>query len=106
MFKKTWGVIVVVFKWMKRYKYLVVSLIFFVIIFFVSKNGMMGRFANQRKKSELKEEIAQLRRDSARVVLLQSQLENNGNIDEIEKMARDKFDMHKKNEDVFYILEE
>jgi hypothetical protein len=105
MFGKIKGYVSVSFQWIKQHKYLVVSIVFFVIVFLIDDNSMVGHISNQRKIDELESEIARMRKDSAKIMLLQSQLEENGDISEVERMGRAKYDMHKDNEDIFIIVE-
>lgn len=105
MFKKIKGYASAAFLWMKKHKYLVVSIIFFIIVFIIDDNSMVGHISNNRKISELEREIVQLRKDSAHIVQVQAQFEDNGDISEVEKMGRAKYDMHKDNEDIYIIVE-
>ncbi len=103
MFRKVWNYITTAFRWVRKHKYLVVTLIFLLFVFVIDDNSMIKHIGNQQKISELKAEIAQLRRDSAKVMMQQMQFDKPGEISEIEKIAREKYDMQNENEDVFII---
>ena len=105
MFDKIKAYASVSFRWVRQHKYLAVSIVFFVIVFLIDDNSMVGHISNQRKIDELESEIAKMRKDTARIMLLQSQLEESGDISEVERMGRAKYDMHKDNEDIFIIEE-
>lgn len=91
--------------WVKRHKYLSVTIVFVLIIFVVDDKNVIMHFKNQHKISELENEIAVMKRDSSEIVKLQSQLDYRGDINAIEDLARDKYGMTKENEEVFIIKE-
>ena len=92
-----------VLHWVKRHKYLAVTLVFLLIIVVIDDNNMFKHYKNQRIISELEEEIETMKRDSAEIVNRQKQLDYRGNVKVIEDIAREKYGMHKANEDVFVI---
>lgn len=92
-----------VLHWVKRHKYLAVTLVFLLIIVVIDDNNMFKHYKNQRIISELEEEIETMKRDSAEIVNRQKQLDYKGNVKVIEDIAREKYGMHKANEDVFVI---
>lgn len=92
-----------VLHWVKRHKYLTVTLVFLLIIVVIDDNNMFKHYKNQRIISELEEEIETMKRDSAEIVNRQKQLDFRGDVKVIEDIAREKYGMHKANEDVFVI---
>ena len=89
--------------WVKRHKYLAVTLVFLLIIVVIDDNNMFKHYKNQRIISELEEEIETMKRDSAEIVNRQKQLDYRGDVKVIEDIAREKYGMHKADEDVFVI---
>lgn len=92
-----------VLHWVKRHKYLAVTIVFLLIIVVIDDNNMFKHYKNQRIISELEEEIETMKRDSAEIVNRQRQLDYRGDVKVIEDIAREKYGMHKANEDVFVI---
>lgn len=92
-----------VLNWVKKHKYLAVTLVFLLIIVVIDDNNMFKHYKNQRIISELEEEIETMKRDSAEIVNRQKQLDYRGDVKVIEDIAREKYGMHKANEDVFVI---
>ena len=92
-----------VLHWVKRHKYLAVTLVFLLIIVVIDDNNMFKHYKNQRIISELEEEIETMKRDSAEIVNRQKRLDYRGDVKVIEDIAREKYGMHKANEDVFVI---
>lgn len=90
------------FAWIKRHKYLSVTAVFFFIIFVIDDNNMFKHYKNQHLISELENEIAEMKRDSAEIIKRQSQLDFR-NVEAVEELAREKYGMHKDNEDVFIV---
>ena len=77
-------------------------MVFCFILLFVDDNNLIKFFGNQNRISALEEEIAEMRKDSVRLIRQQAQFGKDGDIEEIERMGREK-GMHKENEDVFII---
>ena len=94
-----------VIAWVKRHKYLSVTIMFLLVIFIIDDKNMFKHYKNQYVISELEEEIETMKRDSAEIVMLQSQMDFRGDIEAVEELARDKHGMHKDNEDVFVVEE-
>lgn len=94
--------LLLVFAWIKRHKYLAVTILFLLIIFVVDDKNMFRHYNNQRTISQLEEEIEEMKRDSMEIVKRQSQLDFR-NVEAIEEIAREKYGMHKDNEDVFIV---
>lgn len=101
MFKKVMPVI----NWVRSHKYIFVTIVFLAIVLVIDDNNMFKHIKNQRAISELEDEIAQMKRDSVDIMMKQAELEGNGDIGAVEKLARDKYGMHKENEEVFVIVE-
>lgn len=99
MFKKVMPVI----NWVKNHKYLFVTIVFLAIVIVIDDNNMFKHIKNQRAISALEEEIDQMKRDSAEIMRKQAELEGEGDITLVEKLAREKYGMHKENEDVYVI---
>lgn len=92
-----------VLHWFKEHKYLSVTIVFLFIVVVVDDNNMFKYYKNRRIILELEEEIATMRRDSAEIVNRQNQLDYRGDVRVIEDIAREKYGMHKDDEDVFVI---
>lgn len=105
MFGKFSAKFMLVFNWIRRHKYISVTVVFFVIIFVVDDNSIIKHFDNRHTISILEEEIEQMKKDSAVIMQKQELLDRNCDKDVVEKLARDKYGMHKENEEVFIIEE-
>ena len=90
-------------QWIKRHKYLTVTIVFLLIILVIDDNNMFKHYKNQSIIAELEDEIAAMKRDSVEIVNRQNQLDYRGDVKVIETLAREKYGMHKDNEDVFVI---
>lgn len=80
-----------------------VTVVFLLIIFVFDDNNMFKHYKNQHVISELEDEIAAMKRDSAEIINRQLQLDFRGDVEVIEELAREKYGMQKTNEDVFVI---
>lgn len=92
-----------IFSWVRNHKYLSVTIVFLFIVLVIDDNNMLKHIQNQRAISQLEDEIAQMKRDSADIVKRQDELDNNGDLDVIERLAREKYGMQQDDEDVFVI---
>ena len=81
------------------------TIIFLVIVIVVDDKSVIKHFENRHKISVLKDEIAQMKRDSIETDRKNNEIGINGDLHEIEKICREKHDMHKKNEYIFIIEE-
>lgn len=99
MLKKLFPILV----WIRKHKYLSVTIVFLLIIVVFDDNNVFKHYKNQLLIAELEEEIATMKRDSIDIVKRQAELDYRGNVDMIEDLAREKYGMHKDNEDVFII---
>lgn len=92
-----------ILQWIKKHKYLSVTIVFLLIIVVIDDNNLFKHFKNKAVIAELEEEIAVMKRDSVEIINRQSQLDFRGDVDVIEDLAREKYGMHKDNEEVFVI---
>lgn len=92
--------------WVINHKYLSVTIAFLFIIIVVDDNNMFRHYKNQHVIAELEDEIASMKRDSVEIVNRQQQLDFRGDVKVVEDLAREKYGMHKDNEDVFVIEED
>lgn len=102
LFKRIFSLFTGLFALVRGHKYIFVTMVFCFILLFVDDNNLIKFFGNQNRISALEEEIAEMRKDSVRLIRQQAQFGKDGNIEEIERMGREK-GMHKDNEDVFII---
>ena len=98
--------LMLVVNWVRNHKYLSVTIVFLAIVLVFDDNNMFRHIENQTAISELEDEIAQMKRDSTEIMLKQDELDVNGDVMAVEKLARDWYGMHKSNEDVFIMVEE
>ena len=89
--------------WVIKHKYISVTIVFFLIILVFDDNNMMKHYKNKTIISELEDEIAAMKRDSIEIVKRQNQLDYRGDVKLIEDLAREKYGMHKADEEVFII---
>lgn len=89
--------------WVRNHKYLFVTIIFLFIVIVFDDNSMIMHFRNQSKINALEEEIATMMSDSAEVERRNALIGPDGVTSEIEKICREKYDMHTQDEDVFII---
>lgn len=90
-------------QWVRNHKYLFVTIIFLLIVIVFDDNSMIMHFRNQGKINALEEEIAAMMRDSVEVERKNAQIGPDGATADIEKICREKYDMHTQDEDVFII---
>lgn len=90
-----------IFKWIARHKYLAVTLAFLAIIVLFDENNLLKHIQNQREISSLKSEIEELNEQHD---ALEAKLEVlDRDVEVMEKVAREKYDMQLDNEEVFII---
>lgn len=92
------------FIWTKlRNKYLLVFCFFFVWVFYFDEHSLMQHFQNRQKLDQLRDQkefyISKIEADKRKLHELQTNDEN------LEKFAREQFQMKKENEDIFIIQE-
>ena len=90
-------------QWVRNHKYLFVTIIFLLIVIIFDDNSMIMHFRNQSKINALEDEIAVMLRDSLEVERKNALIAPGGEIVEIERICREKYDMHTPYEDVFII---
>ena len=89
------------FNRVKNNKYWFVTIAFLLIIIFFDENNMIKHFQNQREIAVLKSEIEELKEDLE--VLSHKSAELHKDIEIMEKVAREKYGMHKEGEEVFIV---
>ena len=94
-----------VINWIRRHKYWFVTAIFLVIVVFIDDKSIIRHFENRHRISTLEEEIALMKRDSIEFERKNKEIDPNGDIHEIEKICREKHNMHAENEDIIIIEE-
>jgi cell division protein FtsL len=90
----------------KRVRQITLSVIFIIIVavFVSGSRGTYQLYQFTKKKADLEEEIKSLEKDKARLEKVKSKIENDP--DYIEKIAREKYKMKKKEEKVYEVVEE
>lgn len=89
------------FTWVRNNKYWFVTITFLLIIIFFDENNMIKHFQNQREISMLKSEIEDLRHELE--VITHKSNELHKDLEIMEKVAREKYGMHKDGEEIFII---
>ena len=89
--------------WVRNHKYLFVTIVFLLIVIVFDDNSMIMHFRNQARINALEEEIAVMMRDSIEVERRSALIAPDGATADIEKICREKYDMHTPDEDVFII---
>ena len=92
-----------ILEWIKKHKYLSVTIVFLLILVVFDDNNMFKHYKNKTIIAELEDEIAAMKRDSVEIINRQAQLDYRGDVEAIEDLAREKYGMHKDNEEVFVI---
>ena len=90
-------------RWIRSHKYLFVTIIFLLIVIVFDDNSMIMHFRNQSKINALEEEIEAMKRDSIEVERMSALISPNGTTSDIERICRERYDMHAPDEDVFII---
>lgn len=93
--------IAIFFAWVTLNKYWFVTIAFLLILFFFDENNMIRHIKNQREIVLLKSEIEELKKELE--VLTHKSSELHKDIEIMEKVAREKYGMHKEGEEVFII---
>ena len=89
------------FVWVKNNKYWFVTITFLLIIVFFDENNLIKHFQNQREIAILKSEIQELKEELEVLTYKSSELHKDIKI--MEKVAREKYGMHKDGEEVFIV---
>ena len=92
-----------VINWIRQHKYISVTIVFLLIILVFDDNNFIKHYKNQHAIDELEREIEAMKKDSVDIIRKQQQLDYKGDIKAIENLAREKYGMHKENEEVFVI---
>ena len=103
MFRKFLSAVKKSFKWIRRHKYVTVTLVFLAIILVIDKNNMISLIRIKAKRAELTNEIKAMEADSASVQK-KLKLYTDGNLNVIEDIARE-HGLLKKNEEMYIIKE-
>ena len=82
-----------------KHKYSITILCFLVLIVFLDENNLLRRMGYEREIQELKREIEHYRKDYERDTKRLEELHSNP--EAIEQIAREKYLMKKKDEDIF-----
>ena len=90
-----------IINWISKHKYLFVTLTFLVIIVIFDENSLLKHFQYQREIISLKSEYKELKEQHDDLVIKLNELDTDAA--EMEKIARDKYDMQLDNEDIFII---
>lgn len=94
----------VVWSFVGRHKYGVVTVIFLLIIGVFDENSLIQRFAHRREIYNLKTEIEHYRKRYEEDSKMLKEI--TGNRDALEKVARERYLMKQENEDVFVFQED
>lgn len=89
------------FIWVKNNKYWFVTITFLLIIVFFDENNLIKHIQNQREIAVLKSEVEELKHEVE--VLTHKSNELHKDIEIMEKVAREKYGMHKEGEEIFII---
>lgn len=89
------------FMWIKSHKYLFVTIAFLLIIVFFDENNLIKHVQNQRQIAALEAENEELRSKRDEIKSKYDDLHKDAEV--TEKVAREKYGMHKENEEVFII---
>lgn len=93
-----------VWKILGRMKYLLVIIVIGIIVGFLDENSYFARWERRQRMNDYEEQIAALRKQYATDSTYLHDLETNPHI--VERLARERYYMHRDNEDVFVITEE
>lgn len=93
--------IAMLFAWIRNNKYLFVTIAFLLIIVFLDENNLIKHFQNQREIAVLKSDIEDLREQLELITHKSNELHKDSEI--MEKVAREKYGMHKEGEEVFIV---
>ncbi|MBE6308688.1 MAG: septum formation initiator family protein [Bacteroidales bacterium] len=93
--------IAVLFRWVLNHKYLFVTIAFVAIMVFFDKHNLIEHFKNQREIVSLKAENRELKEQLDELRYRSDELHKDVTI--MEKVAREKYGMHKEGEEVFIV---
>ena len=86
-------------EWIKKHKYMFVTIMFVIIIVFLDENNFMKHIQNKREIAALESEKKELQKKYDELTNKLDELEADPVL--IEKIARERYGMHKPNEEVF-----
>ncbi|MBR5892918.1 MAG: septum formation initiator family protein [Bacteroidaceae bacterium] len=92
-----------IINWIKKHKYLFVTLTFLAIIVIFDENSMLKHIQHQREIMSLNSEYKELEQQHDALVIKLNELDTDAAA--MEKIARDKYGMQLDNEEVFIIEE-
>lgn len=89
--------------WVVMNKFWFVTITFLLILLFFDEHNLIKHFQNQKEISTLKSEVEDLRHELE--VLTHKSNELHKDLEIMEKVAREKYGMHKEGEEIFIIEE-
>lgn len=93
--------IAALFRWVLNHKYLFVTIAFVAIMVFFDKHNLIEHFKNQREIVSLKAENRELKEQLDELRYRSDELHKDVAI--MERVAREKYGMHKDGEEVFIV---
>ena len=96
--------LITVWKYIRQHKYMITIAAFLVIIVFLDENSLIQRQKHQQEINTLKAEIERYRQQFEEDTRKLKELTSNP--EAMEKIAREKYLMKKKTEDLYVIVEE
>ena len=82
-----------------RHKYLIVLVLFLLVIFVASDNSMIKRMVQKREIHELQERLRESAEQKRQNELILNDLSNDSLV--IDRIARERYNMHREDEDLF-----
>lgn len=82
-----------------RHKYLIVAVLFLLVILVASDNSMIRRYAQKREIRALQQQLEDMAEENRQNMLLLDELNDDSLI--IDRLAREKYNMSRDDEDVF-----
>lgn len=82
-----------------RYKYWIVFVLFLLIVLVASENSMVKRVVQKREIHELQEQLRRSSEQKQQNEMMLNELSNDSLV--IDRIAREKYNMHREDEDLF-----
>lgn len=82
-----------------RYKYWIVLVLFLLIVLVASDNSMVKRVVQKREIHELQEQLRRSSEQKQQNEMMLNELSNDSLV--IDRIAREKYNMHREDEDLF-----
>ena len=82
-----------------RYKYWIVLVLFLLIVLVASENSMVKRVVQKREIHELQEQLRRSSEQKLQNEMMLNELSNDSLV--IDRIAREKYNMHREDEDLF-----